>query len=378
MLQTLDSLQPSWQQHLTRWSLAGQGSLLLKSCGAMDPVGLRSALRAVCLPDQPLTLLAESLEVVAGPLTLKSWEAQAPVPFAHLYLERVSSSRHMSRLAAIVAQLRAPNGCPWDRAQTPESLTSYILEEAYETVAAIRTGDPAAIADELGDLLLQVVLQSQIFAERRHFDLEAVAAGIADKLVRRHPHVFGDAVIADLPELHRTWEDIKQTEQPDRTLGQKLLHYAQSLPPLMAALKISRKVVGAGFEWPQVEGIWAKVREEEAELRQELESVSPNPTRQEAELGDLLFALVNLGRWYGLDAAQALAQTNLRFARRFLRMEELAREQAEIGSGGLLEAPNPTDDPQPSENGAGSSNPLKGRTLEQLEALWQQAKQQHP
>ncbi|MEN9223820.1 MAG: nucleoside triphosphate pyrophosphohydrolase [Thermostichus sp. BF3_bins_97] len=385
MLQTLDSLQPDWQQHLAQWSIAGQGSpgsgeqgsLLLRNCGAMDSKALRSALQTVCVPHQVLTLLAESLEVVAGPLTLQSWESQTPAAFAHLYLERTSSAQHMSRLAAIVAQLRAPNGCPWDRAQTPESLTPYILEEAYETVAAIQGGDPAAIADELGDLLLQVVLQSQIFAERKHFDLEAVAAGIADKLIRRHPHVFGDAVIADLPDLHRSWEDIKQTEQPDQTLGQKLLHYAQSLPPLMAALKISRKVVGAGFEWPDVEGIWAKIREEEAELRQELESVSPNPTRQEAELGDLLFALVNLGRWYELDAAQALAQTNLRFARRFLRMEELAWEQAETGSGGPSDSSAPTDDPQPS-NGAGSSTTLKGRTLEQLEALWQQAKQQHP
>ncbi|MCF2972255.1 nucleoside triphosphate pyrophosphohydrolase [Synechococcus sp. Nb3U1] len=378
MLQTLDSLQPDWQNHLAQWSIAGQGSLLLKSCGGKDPTELRDALRSVCAPGRSLTLLAEDLEVVAGPLTLQSWDPQASDRFTHLYLERCSSVQHMSRLAAIVAQLRAPEGCPWDRAQTPESLTPYILEEAYETVAAIRAGDPAAIADELGDLLLQVVLQSQIFAEQKHFDLEAVAAGIADKLIRRHPHVFGDAVIADLPELHRTWEDIKQTEQPDQTLGQKLLHYAQSLPPLMAALKISRKVVGAGFEWPEVEGIWAKIREEEAELRQELGQANPDPSRQEAELGDLFFALVNLGRWYELDAAQALTETNLRFAHRFLRMEELAREQADAGSGGPLTPPDPTDHAQPLNNGAGFSNVLKGRTLEQLEALWQQAKQQHP
>jgi XTP/dITP diphosphohydrolase len=363
MLQTLDSFQPDWEQPLAQWSIAGQGSLLLKSCGGKDLVELRKSLQQVCAPGQSLTLLAEGLEVVAGPLTLQSWDPQATGHFAHLYLERSASAQHMSRLAAIVAQLRAPDGCPWDRAQTPESLTPYILEEAYETVAAIRAGDPVAIADELGDLLLQVVLQSQIFAEQNHFDLEAVAARIADKLIRRHPHVFGDAVMADLPELHRTWEDIKQSEQPDQTLGQKLLHYAQSLPPLMTALKISRKVVGAGFEWPTVEGIWAKIREEEAELRQELERDPPDATRQEAELGDLLFALVNLGRWYELDTAQALTGTNLRFARRFLRMEELAREQAEK---------------EPPSNGNGSTPHLKGRTLQELEALWQQAKQAHP
>ncbi|MCJ2543764.1 nucleoside triphosphate pyrophosphohydrolase [Synechococcus bigranulatus str. 'Rupite'] len=364
MLQTLDSLQPGWPKHLAQWCITGRGSLLLKRCGEGDPAELREVLQTVCASGQSLTLLAEDLEVVAGPLTLQSWDPQSTGHFTHLYLERSASAQHMSRLAAIVAQLRAPTGCPWDQAQTPESLTPYILEEAYETVAAIRAGDPAAIADELGDLLLQVVLQSQISAEQGQFDLETVAAAIADKLIRRHPHVFGEAAIADLPELHRTWEDIKQTEQPDQTLGQKLLHYAQSLPPLMAALKISRKVVGAGFEWPDVEGIWAKIREEEAELRQELERATPDPARQSAELGDLLFALVNLGRWYELDAAQALTETNLRFARRFLCMEELAREQAEH------------TESEPPNNG--STPHLKGRTLQELEALWQQAKQQHP
>lgn len=364
MLQTLDSLEPDWQQHLARWSAAGQGSLLLKSCGKKDPAELRRFLQQVCAPVQALTLLTEDLQIVGGPLTLQSWDPQATGSFAHLYLERSASAQHLSRLAAIVAQLRAPDGCPWDRAQTPESLTPYILEEAYETVAAIRAGDPAAIAEELGDLLLQVVLQSQIFAERNHFDLETVAARIADKLIRRHPHVFGEAPQSDsssLSELHRSWEDIKQKEQPQQTLGQKLLHYAESLPPLMAALKISQKVVGAGFEWPTVEGIWAKVREEEAELRRELERDPPDLARQEAELGDLLFALVNLGRWYGLDAAQALTQTNLRFARRFLRLEELARQPAEAAL--------------PS---SGQASPLQRLTLAELEALWQQAKQEHP
>ncbi|MEN9237539.1 MAG: nucleoside triphosphate pyrophosphohydrolase [Thermostichus sp. DG_1_6_bins_120] len=358
MLQTLDSFQPDWQKHLAQWSMAGQGSLLLRDCGKKEPDKLRHALQATCAAGQSVTLLAEDLQVVAGPLLLQDWDPRATDCFTHLYLEHSSTTQQISRLLNLVACLRAPTGCPWDRAQTPESLTPYILEEAYEVVAAIRAGEPTAVAEELGDLLLQVVLQSQIFAERQQFNLETVAAGIADKLVRRHPHVFGEAVIGDLPELHRAWEDIKQAEQPDQTLGQKLLHYAQSLPPLLAALKISRKAVGAGFEWPDVESIWAKIREEEAELRQELERATPNPARQAAELGDLLFALVNLGRWYGLDAAQALTETNLRFARRFLRMEELVS--------GLDAA------------GQGSPASLQGRTLEELEALWQRAKQSHP
>lgn len=357
MLQTLDSLQPNWQEELAHWSAAGQGSLLLKNCGSKELAELDRCLRQVCAPAQSLTLLTADLQVVAGPLTLQSWEPEKTGAFAHLYLERAESAQHLSRLAAIVAQLRSPRGCPWDRAQTPESLTPYILEEAYETVAAIRSGDPAAIAEELGDLLLQVVLQSQIFAERNHFNLETVAARIADKLIRRHPHVFGDSPqpeSSDLSELHRFWEDIKQQEQPQQTLGQKLLHYAETLPPLLAALKISQKVVSSGLEWPTGERIWAKIREEEAELRQELERDPPDRARQEAELGDLLFALVALGCWYGLDAVQALTQTNLRLARRFLRLEELARQQAEQDS------------------------PLEGRSPQELEALWQQAKQEHP
>ncbi len=362
MLQTLDSLQSNWQQELARWSAVGQGSLLLKNCGSKKVAELVCGLRQVCAPAQSLTLLTAELEVVAGPLTLQSWEPEKTGPFAHLYLERAESAQHLSRLAAIVARLRSPSGCPWDRAQTPESLTPYILEEAYETVAAIRAGDPTAIAEELGDLLLQVVLQSQIFAERNHFNLETVAARLADKLIRRHPHVFGETLQPesfDLSQLHRLWEDIKQQERPQQTLGQKLLHYAETLPPLMAALKISQKVVAAGVEWPREEGIWAKIREEEAELRQELERDPPDRARQEAELGDLLFALVTLGCWYGLDAVQALTQTNLRFARRFLRLEELARQQAE--------SELPAQD-----------FPLKGRTLQELERLWQQAKQDHP
>jgi XTP/dITP diphosphohydrolase len=267
-------------------------------------------------------------------------------------------------LIDIVAQLRSPTGCPWDRAQTPQSLTPFILEEAYEAVAAIRSADLQAIADELGDLLLQVVLQAQIFSESGVLTLAKIAAGTADKLIRRHPHVFeaqSDAV-QDLGQLHQTWEQIKQAEQPEQTLSDKLLHYAHTLPPLMAALKISNKVVRAGFEWPEVEGIWAKMREEEAELREVL-AVAPDTLtpaevqslrrQQSGELGDLLFTLVNLGRWYGLEAAEALQSTNLKFAQRFQRVEQLARELHQ-------------DPPRH----------LSEFSVQELDELWQQAKAQ--
>lgn len=255
----------------------------------------------------------------------------------------------LERLIAIVAQLRSPQGCAWDRAQTPETLTPFILEEAYETVAAIKTGDPVQICDELGDLLLQIVLQAQIFAEVGSFDLGHVAAGIAEKMVRRHPHVFGGDPDLTPAEVQQQWEKTKQAERPNERLSDKLHRYADSLPPLMAAQKISQKVVSVGFEWPEVEGIWHKVAEEEAELRQALAQQGiPEQVRQDqlSELGDLLFAVVNLGRWYGLDAAEALAMTNRKFAQRFAVMEEMA-----------------------------AGDPLEAMGLEQLEELWAQAKQ---
>ncbi|NJK62459.1 MAG: nucleoside triphosphate pyrophosphohydrolase [Synechococcaceae cyanobacterium SM2_3_1] len=297
-------------------------------------------------------------------MLLGDLDPQASVNVSHLYLPATSLS-HLQRLVAIVAQLRSPQGCPWDQAQTPLSLTSYILEEAYETVTAIRQGHVEAIAEELGDLLLQVVLQSQIFSESQTFDLEQVAAGIADKLIRRHPHVFaadGEAS-PDVEEVHRNWEQIKQSEQPQQTLAEKLWHDSQTLPPLMAALKISNRVVRAGFEWPNAASLWAKVAEEEAELQEVLDRPLPEAENQReflrqqqaGELGDLIFTLVNLGRWYGLDASAALQQTNEKFARRFQMMATLLAQSS----------------PSPDRT-------LTDCTLTELEALWQQTKQQHP
>jgi XTP/dITP diphosphohydrolase len=313
---------------------------------------------------QLIVLLSQELEIIAPSTLLDDLDPEAPVNFSHLYLPAASLSQ-LQRLVAIVAQLRSPQGCPWDQAQTPLSLTPYILEEAYETVAAIRQGHPEAIAEELGDLLLQVVLQSQIFSETETFDLEQVAAGIADKLIRRHPHVFAadGAPSPGVDEVHRNWEQIKQSEQPQQTLAEKLWHDSQTLPPLMAALKISNRVVRAGFEWPDADSLWAKVAEEEAELQEVLDRPLPEEEdkrdhlrqQQTGELGDLIFTLVNVGRWYGLDARAALQQTNEKFARRFQMMETLLAQSS-------------------SEH----SRTLTDCTLAELEALWQQTKQQYP
>jgi XTP/dITP diphosphohydrolase len=253
----------------------------------------------------------------------------------------------LERLVVVVADLRHPEtGCPWDLEQTAESLIPYVIEEAYEVVDAIHGGESAAIAEELGDLLLQVVLQAQVASDAGDFDLATVANGIADKLIRRHPHVFGDVTVADTDEVHRNWDRIKAEEkgvphEPDR-LSPKLAKYNRTLPPLMAASKISVKAAKAGFEWDDVEGVWAKFHEELEEFHQAL--AHEPKANQEAELGDLLFTLVNIARWHGLDPSAALHGTNQRFIRRFEMVESVA------------------------------DKPLTDYSLEELETFWQRAK----
>ena len=263
---------------------------------------------------------------------------------------QASALEALQQLIDVVAQLRSPSGgCPWDLAQTPQTLTPYVIEEAYEVVNAIRSGDKNAIAEELGDLLLQVVLQAQIAGEAGDFTLTEVAQAITEKLIRRHPHVFGDVQVQDAEEVHKNWEQIKAAEKGEtaseaQLLSRKLMRYARTLPPLMAGKKISQKAAAAGFEWEDVEGVWAKFREELAEFQQAIEQ--KDKAEQEAELGDLLFTLINIARWYKLDPSDALQGTNQRFIQRLAKMEAIA------------------------------DRPLSDYGLEQLETLWQQAKAQ--
>jgi len=253
----------------------------------------------------------------------------------------------LERLIDVIAQLRHPEtGCPWDLAQTPTSLIPYVIEEAYEVVDAIQVGEKGAIAEELGDLLLQVVLQAQIASDSGDFDLGTVATGIADKLVRRHPHIFGDATGETPEEVSQNWDRIKAEEKgiphdPHR-LTPKLTKYSRTLPPLMAASKISAKAAKAGFEWKTIDDVWAKFHEELDEFRQAL--AHEPKANQQAELGDLLFTLVNLARWYDLDPSEALQSTNRRFISRFELVEAVAEK------------------------------PLSEYSVDELEALWQQAK----
>jgi XTP/dITP diphosphohydrolase len=251
-------------------------------------------------------------------------------------------------LIAVVAQLRHPQGgCPWDLAQTPTSLMPYVIEEAYEVVDALRQGDPKLIADELGDLLLQVVLQAQIASETGQFSLQEVAEGIQAKLIRRHPHVFGALEVADVAEVHRNWEQIKAAERGESAelpppLSQKLQRYARTMPPMLASLKISAKASGVGLDWPDIEGVWAKFAEELAEFRAALQT--DDRDHQQAELGDLLFTVITLARWYELDPTAGLQGTLARFVQRLEQIE------AQI------------------------DRPLESYSLEELEQFWQRAK----
>ena len=254
----------------------------------------------------------------------------------------------LQNLIEVVAQLRNPDGgCPWDLAQTAESLIPYIIEEAYEAIDAIQSNDQNAIAEELGDLLLQVVLQSQIAQENKHFSLEEVAQGITEKLIRRHPHVFGNVEVNSAEEVSQNWEQIKSKEKGEtpeqaQLLSNKLRRYARTLPPLTSAMKISRKAAAAGFEWENIEGVWEKFNEELTEFKEAL--ASTDKAHQQAELGDLLFTIINLARWYELDPSKALQGTNHRFIQRLSIMESFAEQ------------------------------PLTTYTIEELEALWQEAK----
>ncbi|WP_449416642.1 nucleoside triphosphate pyrophosphohydrolase [Phormidium nigroviride] len=253
----------------------------------------------------------------------------------------------IQELIEVVAKLRSPNGgCPWDLAQTPESLTPYVIEEAYEVVDAIRSGDPKAIAEELGDLLLQVILQAQIASESNQFSLTEIANGITEKLIRRHPHVFGDVQVNSVDEVHQNWEQIKATEKGETlentSLSSKLGRIARILPPISATMKISRKAAAVGFEWENVEGVWDKFREEIAEFQYAIEH--EDKSRQESELGDIMFALINIARWYDLDPSVALQETNHRFVKRFSQVE------------------------------AACDRPLSDYSIEELEKLWQKAK----
>jgi MazG family protein len=254
----------------------------------------------------------------------------------------------LARLRAIMHRLRAPGGCPWDAEQTHASLLANLIEETYETVDAIRREDWPHLREELGDLLLQVVFHAELAAEAGRFDFDDIARGIAEKLIRRHPHVFALGTAATPEAVLSQWEEIKRGERGEEQ--QAYLHgVGHGLPAMLRAVKLQRKASKVGFDWPDLGGVFAKIREETEEVAAALAASCGAPgAAVRGEVGDLLFAVVNLARKLGIDPEEALEETNRKFTRRFAEVE--AGMQARGRS-------------------------LTTASLEEMEDLWQAAKQ---
>ncbi len=229
---------------------------------------------------------------------------------------------NLERLIEIIRILRSENGCQWDREQTHETLRRNMLEEAYEAVDAIDDNDMKHLQEELGDVLLQVVLHAQIAKEENAFDIEDVAKTLADKLVHRHPHVFGNVKTNSTAEILENWEKLKKEEKPHRTSVMDGISKSQSA--LMSAQKISKKAVKVGFEWPNEKSLNECVLSEIKEFNE-----AKTQEEKEEELGDILFAVVNLARWNKIDAEQALLKANKKFIKRFKEMEANAHKELE-------------------------------------------------
>ena len=227
-------------------------------------------------------------------------------------------SKKFQALCEVIERLRGPEGCPWDKVQTLESVRTYVLEEAYEVVEAIDEKDMAKVKEELGDLLIQVIFLAQLCMDKGGFGIREVCEAATKKLVSRHPHVFGDRKARDAQEVLKRWEEYKRQE------GRGLLDgVPKSLPALLMALRVSEKASRVGFDWPDVEGVWAKVMEEIGELKEAMDRKDNQLI--EAELGDVLFAIANIARKVGVDPETALRLMLLRFKKRFKYLEEEAR-----------------------------------------------------
>jgi tetrapyrrole methylase family protein/MazG family protein len=247
-------------------------------------------------------------------------------------LEDRITNRQMWKLREIIAALRDPDtGCPWDLKQTHQTLRKYLLEEAYEAADAIDRDDPFDLADELGDVLLQIVLHAQIGSEEGTFDLFDVIQSISDKMIRRHPHVFSSAQADTAEEVVTNWQEIKKQEKADAgRAGESLLDAVPvSLPAVTAAYKLQKKAAEVGFDWEDIKGVYEKVKEEINEL-EETDDV-------EDEFGDLLFAMINLARFFKIDPEEALARTNRKFRRRFAYVEERLRQMGKTPAESTLE-----------------------------------------
>lgn len=258
-------------------------------------------------------------------------------------------SDSFDRLIETVAALRAPGGCPWDREQTHQSLKRYFVEEVYEALQAIDDGDDQELKGELGDVLLQVALHAQIADEGDRFNIDDVCEAITEKLVRRHPHVFGSVDVDGVDQVLTNWEAIKDEEKGLTGQESALDGIPQSLPSLLLALEVSKKAARLGFEWPDIDGVFDKMHEEISELKGAMRTGRAEEV--EAEIGDLLFTIVNIARWSNVDPEISLRSMVRRFSARFQAMEDLARAQG---------------------------RDMETMSLEEWDALWTQVKQERP
>ena len=262
-----------------------------------------------------------------------------------LYVPALGEGTSFESFAEIVAHLRAPDGCPWDKEQTHETLRKHLLEETYEAISAIDLGDFADMREEFGDLLLQIVLQSQIANEEGQFNVNQVVQGIHSKIVRRHPHVFGELELDSVDGVLTNWEKLKEKERGRKNNGKGLLDGVPiTLPALNQAQEYQDRAARVGFDWPEIEGVLDKIAEEIEEVKQ-----ATNEAELTSELGDLLFALVNLARWKKVDAESALRGTNMKFKKRFGYVEQGAKKE---------------------------NRELSSLTLEEMDGLWNDAKTQ--
>jgi len=273
---------------------------------------------------------------------MKSQSAEVPIDGVE---KQANAAREVQRAVAIMARLRAADGCPWDREQTFDSIKPYTLEETYEVFDAIERRAWPELKDELGDLLLQVLFYAQMAAEAGYFDLRDVAENLNAKLIRRHPHVFGDVQATDSSAVLRNWEQIKVEEKKAANSEASLLDgIPRSMPATLEATKLGSKAAKVGFDWPDANGLFAKLAEEIAELRAEIER--NDAERAEAEFGDLLFTAMNLARHLKVDAESALRGSNAKFRARFAAMERAA----------------------------GGSTALETLSAAELDRLWEEAK----
>jgi tetrapyrrole methylase family protein/MazG family protein len=298
--------------------------------------------------DHPVALIHAAGTPTERVERLALYEVDRSAHIAHLttlYVPPLARPSAFETFQETIAHLRAPEGCPWDREQTHQTLRRNLLEETYEVLTALDADDPAAMREEFGDLLLQIVLHSQIAVEAGEFSMADVIADIQAKIIRRHPHVFGDVTVHSAGEVVKNWEALKAEERrhkPKKDEG-LLASVPPALPALAQAEEYQKRAARVGFDWPEISGVKAKVFEEIAEIE-----AADGPEALGGEVGDLLFAVVNWARWLKVDPEAALRDSNLRFARRFARVEVAAKTQG---------------------------RDLKGMSLAELDTLWEQAKQ---